>query len=159
MYYHSGSRPTDQKFIATTNLFVDQWSIEETMSEVPGDDVVSSYDTGKIQPITSSYSIFKRTLACFGRVMSIPFTTWMILEHPQNISLATSVFFVYTRSSFRGSFDLTRWTIALVSCSHTHVRPKPYNLMIVSPDVMLISLVITVWEPEEEMYVNGTNHL
>lgn len=83
----------------------------------------------------------------------------MILEHPQNISLATSVFFVYTRSSFRGSFDLTQWTIALISCSHMHVRPKPYNLMIVSPDVMLISLVITVWEPEEEMYVNGTNHL
>ena len=39
------------------------------MSEVTGDDVVSSYDTGKIQPITSSYSIFKRTLLCFGRVM------------------------------------------------------------------------------------------
>ena len=37
------------------------------MSEVNGDDVVSSYDTGKIQPITSSYSTFKRTFAfCTG---------------------------------------------------------------------------------------------
>lgn len=84
----------------------------------------------------------------------------MILEHPQDISVATSDFLVYTtRYSFSGSFDLTRWTIAFVSCLHMHVRPKPYNLMTFSPDVMLISFVITVWEAEEEMYVNGTNHL